>query len=54
MNDDLVNNKSLMEIFKKICYSWKTFNDLKMSYKYALKENVLKVIFFERKTGDSF
>ena len=24
-----------MEIFKKICYSWKSFNDLKMSHKYA-------------------
>ena len=35
INDDLVNNKSLMEIFKKICYSWKSFNDLKMSHKYA-------------------
>ena len=24
-----------MEIFKKICYSWKSFNDLKMSHKHA-------------------
>ena len=40
-NDDLVNNKSLMEIFKKICYSWKTFNDLKMSYEYAQQREKL-------------
>ena len=30
-----------MEIFKKICYSWKTFNDLKMSYKYAQQREKL-------------
>ena len=41
MNDDLVNNKSLIEIFKKICYSWKTFNDLQMSYKYAQQREKL-------------
>ena len=40
-NNDLVNNKSLMEIFKKICYSWKTLNDLKMSYKYAQQREKL-------------
>ena len=34
-NDNLINNKSLMEIFNKICYIWKTFNGLKMSFKYA-------------------
>ena len=30
-----------MEIFKKIRYSWKTFNDLKMSYKYAQQREKL-------------
>ena len=41
LHDDLVNNKSLMEIFKKICYGWKTFNDLKMSCKYAQQREKL-------------
>ena len=33
-----------MEIFKKIRYSWKTFNDLKMSYKYAQQREKLSSI----------
>ena len=40
-NNDLGNNKSLMEIFKKICYSWKTFNDLKISYQNAQQREKL-------------
>ena len=51
MNDDLVNNKSLMEIFKKICYSWKTFNDLKMSYKYAQQREKLSSLKEKLETG---
>ena len=43
-NNNLVNNISLMEIFKKIYYSWKTFknfNDIKISYQNAQQRGKL-------------